>query len=908
MTDNPKFRRLFRFDSDKQSVESEVDDELQFHFDLAVRELMAKGATENDARAEAERRFGDVERTRKGLKEIDRAHVAQSRRAEWLSSIAQDTRYALRGMRRRPGFSIAVVLILALGIGANATMFGIVDRLLLRTPNFLVSPNHVQRVYLATTQSGKVFFGSSASYRRFHELTDSAKTIDLATALWQPELAVGVSNPREMRVTYATASFWKLFSIRPAIGRFYSADEDVPTHSTNVAVLGYGYWQTAYGGSDDAIGQIVRIGRFDYTIIGVAPKDFNGIGNRISVAYIPLSSGADNSFAGNGRNHWYDTYGLNWLQVIVRRKPQATIAEAQKELDGAFLKSYIAQRAQNPGTTLVTTAKPHTLVGSILAERGPNQRSDVKIAVWLVGVALIVLIVACANVSNLMLARALQRKKETALRLALGISRGRLLRQLITESVMLALLGGLAGLALSQWGGGILSATLLPGASGVSSFTDSRTILFTLIIATIAGVLAGVVPSWRAGGMSLASALKTGAREGTYQRSRLRSSLLVIQGALSVVLLVGAGLFVKSLTNVQSLRLGYDADRLAWIEVQMRGVVLDSVAKRALFEEILRSAQNVPVARSASFAAMVPFYSEWEEGLFIAGIDSVSNLGSFLLQSVSSGYFETMGTRIVRGRGISTEDKFGAPRSMVVSQSMARKLWPKTDPIGQCVKVVADTMPCTYVVGIAEDIKYTSLADDPGLQYYVARDQYASGSFLYGGVFVNTKGLATANVEAIRAAVQRVMPGGSYVTVTSLATILDPVRHSWQLGATMFVVFGALALIVASIGLYSVISYTVAQRTQEMGVRVALGAQTRDVIRLVLSQSVSVSLFAIAIGLGVALFAAKWVGPLLFETSARDPVVYGGVAGVLVVVAVAAALIPAVRAARVDPSTALRGD
>lgn len=902
---NGKFRRLFRLDNDRADVERAVDDELQFHFELAVRDLMAKGAGESDARRQAEQRFGDVERTRNGLREIDRARVKESRRIEWWSNVAQDLRYAIRGMARKPGFAIAVVVILALGIGANATMFGVVDQLLLRAPAHLMNADRVQRLYMATTDNKKEFFGSSSSYHRFRDLTDSAKSIDAAVALWNVTLAIGNEGASEHVVTYASPKFWSLFDIRPVIGRFYSADEDNPTRPTNVAVLNYGYWQNTYGGRTDVLGKIIRIGPLDYTIIGVAPAGFAGLSRRMPAAFIPLSSGATGSFPGNGRVRWYESYGFSWLQIVVRRKPEASLDAATTELSAAFRRSYDAMRAANPANTPAEIARPHVVVAPVQSERGPNQSTDVKVAIWLVGVALIVLIVACANVSNLMLARALRRQREIAVRLALGISRQRLLAQLLVESTLLALLGGVAGLLVTEWGGRILRATLLPDVAWANTLSDSRTLLFTFSVALVVGVLTGLLPAVRSGQTSLSSALKAGSREGTHQRSRMRSTLLVMQAALSVVLLVGAGLFVRSLRNAQSMHLGFDANQILLVERKTRDIETDNKRDHIALDEMLRVAKEIPGVQNAAAGAMVPFMSSWDEELFVAGIDSVSKRGHFLIQVASPEYFETMGTRIVRGRTLTAEDQRGTEPVMVVSQSMANALWPNADALTKCVRISADTLPCRRVVGIAEDIHWEHLTHTTESQLYLPRTQFDMGR---GVLFVRMKAPSINSRETVRAAIQKAMPGTSYVTVQSMSELLDDEVRSWQLGATMFALFGGLALIVASIGLYSVISYSVAQRTQEMGVRLALGARGGDVIRMIMRQSVGLSLFAVLLGVGVSLLASQWIKPLLFETSAYDPAVYGGVTVVLIVVAIVAALAPAIRASRVDASIALRSD
>lgn len=905
MNNHRKFRRLFRLDNDRNDVERAVDDELQFHFEHAVRDLVAKGASDADARRQAETRFGDLERTRRGLNEIDRARVSASRRGELFANVWQDLRYAARGIRRKPGFAVAVVVILALGIGANATMFGVVDRLLLRAPNYLVAPDRVHRLNMASLSNGQEVFDASTSYHRFRDLTDSAKSIDGAVAVWSPTLAIGIENAREHLVIYASAGLWKLFDARPLFGRFYTADEDVPDHPTNVVVLSYNFWKSSYGAQKDVIGKSVRIGRFNYTIVGVAPRGFSGFSNQDPAAFLPISSGADNSFAGNGRSHWDETYGLSWLEVIVRRKPDVNLVATTTEMSTLFRRSYDAAREKSPSMASPLVSKPRVLVAPVQSQRGPNQGSDVKVAVWLVGVALIVLVIACANVSNLMLARALRRQREIAVRLALGISRARLLAQLLVESTLLAMLGGVAGLAITQWGGQLLRTTLLPDMTWTSALTDGRTLLFTIVVAAGVGVVTGLVPAWRAGHTSLSSSLKAGSREGTHQRSVLRSTLLVMQAALSVVLLVGAGLFVRSLTNVQDIRLGFDANNIALVEPNMRDVKLDSAQQRLLYDEMLRAAHEVGGAKGAVHAAMVPFASSWDEPIFVAGVDTASTSASYLLQIASPGYFATMGTRIVRGRALDASDNVGSQRVAVVSQSMARKLWPRGDALSQCFRIDTSTSPCTYVIGIAEDLHWRSLTDDAALQYYLPRDQRA---FNAGVLFVRLSGNAARASESVRAAVQGVMPGGAYVTVRSMFAVVDPQRRSWQLGATMFALFGLLALVVASIGLYSVISYSVEQRSQEMGVRLALGARSVDVVRMILQQSISLSAFAVLLGLGVSLVASQWIKPLMYNTSAFDPVVYAGVAATLLIVALVAALVPALRASRVDPSTALRSD
>jgi predicted permease len=449
----------------------------------------------------------------------------------------------------------------------------------------------------------------------------------------------------------------------------------------------------------------------------------------------------------------------------------------------------------------------------------------------------------------------------------------------------------------------VLRAGFLPNSADVTVMADTRTLIFAGVAALFTGLLTGLAPGLQALRLNLVGDLKAGAREGSYQRSRLRVGLLVAQGALSVVLLVGAGLFVRSLQKVRVIPLGYDVDPVLLVDLNMRGVQLDSARQVALRGELLESARALPGVEHASRQLTVPFWSTWDLNLYVAGIDSVSRLGEFDLNAVTPDYFATLGTRILRGRGIVAQDAEHAPRVMVVSDAMAKTLWHGRDPIGECVKVGADTVPCTYVVGVAENIKSEQLGDDPGLFYYLASAQWHPQD---GGLFIRTRGEGARYAETIRRRLQQIMPGAAYVTVTPLREILGEQTRSWELGATMFLAFGALALVLAAIGLYSVMAYNVAQRSQELGVRAALGAQQMDLVRLVLNEGLKMATVGIVIGVVIALAGGQWLGPLLFQESPHDPLVFGFVALLLLGVTVAASIIPSRRAARVDPIVALR--
>jgi putative ABC transport system permease protein len=826
-----------------------------------------------------------------------------------LEAIWQDVTYAVRGLRNKPGFTLAVIVTLALGIGANAALFGVVDRLLFRAPSFMTEPDRVHRVYLVRTFDGKENYGAWFQYTRYEDLKRWTSSFDVASAMTENDMAVGVGeSAREMRVAAVSASYWSLFRVSPEIGRVFRATEDTTPMGAAVVVLSYPFWQSRYGGRTDVLGQRLKIAKVDYEIVGVMPASFDAaIGQRQPVAWVPITTYAATEFTWNPKDlqNWFQKYNISWMQMLARRKPGVSVAAATADLTNAFKRSYAKQREMSAQTTLAEIAKPRAEIGSLLEARGPQPSQESKVARWVSGVAIIVMLIAAANVANLLLARALRRRREVAVRLALGVTRARLFAQLLTESVILAVAGGVVGVLVAQWGGAILRAQFLPAGESVPVVADSRTLLFAGAAVIVVGILTGLAPALQSGRGDLTTSLKAGAREGTYHRSRTRVALLVIQGALSVVLLVGAGLFVH---NVRSLRLGYDIDPILWVSIEERGEKLSDAEKSALRYRLRDEAKRLPEVVSAARAVTVPFWMTWNENIYVAGHDTaaLNRLGSFNIQGSSPEHLATMGTRLLRGRFIEPTDTKDAPKIMVVSESMTKVLWPGRDPLGQCVRVGADTNPCTTVVGVAEDIRSSDdFAGDNRLYYYRPVDQTAATS---GGVFVRVRGDAARSAESVRRSLQKLMPGSSYVTTQPLADIYGRTIRSWRLGATMFVAFGVLALVLAAIGLYSVIAYNVVQRTHEMGVRVAFGAQVRDVVRLVLGEGLRLAVAGVVIGGAIALYAGRWVAPLLFNVKPTDPLVFGAVIAVLLLAAIFASLLPAMRAARVDPNVALRSE
>jgi predicted permease len=882
----------------RDTLDAELDEELAFHRAQLERDAMAAGASVEEAKWSARRRLGSTVR------------VKREARSRWsiptLDQFLHDVRYALRGLRASPGFTLGVVITLGLGLGANTAMFGVVDRLLFRTPPLLREPATAHRVYGFRTRRGVEEVGGVEEYARYRDIERLTHSFSAVAGYTTSDLAVGTGDDaREMRVGVVSPSFFGFFDAPPVLGRYFTAAEANEDEPAPVVVLSHAMWQTHYGGRADALGSALQVGSRSYTIVGVAPRDFVGLwDDRRPALFMSLASYAVAESRVPSKS-WAATYSWGWMSTIVRRKAGVSVADANADLSNAIVRSYQAEREEDPSQPPLAVTRPRAVLGSIIEQRGPDASSDAKVATWVAGVSVIVLLIACANVANLLLARALRRRREIALRLALGATRRRLLSQLLTESMLLATLGGAVGLLVAEWGGAALRTYLLNQTEAPTGVHDARTVWFAVGAALFVGLATGLAPLVQTRRAELTSDLKAGAREGVARRSRTRTALLVAQGALSAALLVGAGLFVRSLQKVEGFRLGYDTTPVLLVNGNMRGVTLDSLGMAALRVRLQEAAKTVAGVENASLQASVPFYNTRSQQLFVEGIDSVARIGKFRWSAVSPEHFATLGTRLLRGRGITYDDRATSPRVMVVSEAMGRALWPGQDPIGHCVRVRVVTAPCTTVVGVAENLQQDDFGKDPGYFYYLPSSQYRPQT---GGLFVRTRGDAALLRETVRARLQREMPGAAYVTVTPFADIVGREKRAWRLGATMFAAFGALALVIAAVGLYSVIAYDVAQRAQELSVRVALGARARDVVRVVVAQGFRFATIGIALGMGAALFAARWLEPLLFRQSARDPSVYAGVGAVLVVVAIAACAAPARRASRADPMEALRAD
>jgi predicted permease len=901
MNDDSRIRRLFRLPSTESTVARDVDDEIAFHIEARATDLMACGYSAEDARRIAEREFGDVAGARSELASIDRVTVRRERRASWRDALRQDAVLALRGMGRDRAFTLTVVVTLALGIGVNSAMFGITDRLLLSAPPHVVDPDNVVRVlYEHSPVAGERVRSAALPYPDYALLRSVGAFAE--TGAYFPTMAVlgvdGVST--EIRLGQATATFFSLLGVQPAHGRFFRAEEDAVPRGLPVVVLSHALWQSRFGGDRRVIGSMVDIDNGRYEVIGVAPRGFNGIELQPIDAWVPVSA------VGRlmGGEEWYAFRGLHYLRAVARLRDGVEAAAARAQASAVFVAGNAERFAGD------TMAK--VLFGNVIAARAPvterssSQRSG-QIALWLLGVSLLVVLIACVNVTNLLLARGMRRQRAIGVRIALGIGRARLAAQTLTETLLISLCAAVLGLVLAHWAGQLARGILLPDVEWTGSPVSRRVVLFTAASALLCALLASLAPALHAMRTSVHTLLGPGGRS-TYRGSRLRSGLVALQATLSVLLLIGAGLFLRSLREAGRIALGYEPDRVVAFSYHNRGLDWNRERTLALYDASLQRVRSLPQVEAAALSITEPLWSMLWGFLRVPGLDSIPTTRAIISTSVSVDYFRTVGARVLQGRAFTPQDVTGTASVALVTESLARLLWPRESALGKCIITSAEQgAPCREVVGVVEDTRYHAVLEEPALMYYLPLAQ-VPGRGSMRGLLVRMRGDIDAGIRGVREALRSLEPNLPYLLATPLQDRVAPELMPWRLGAVLFSAFGALALALAGLGLYGVVAYDVAQRRREVGVRMALGARAANVLRMVLGDAVRVIVSGLVTGVVAAVVAARWVEPLLFHVSARDPLVHAAVAGVLLVSALVAATLPAVRAARLQPTEALRDD
>jgi predicted permease len=908
----PGIRRAFRLALRRRDLtEREVEEELRTHFALRVAQLIARGRSPAQAECEAIARLGGSwEDAMSQLNHAGRARDERLDARERLDVIRGDLGYAARTLVRQPGFASVVILTFALGIGANATMFGVIDRLLLRPPPHVGDARELFQVSRPVQEDGRTFHYTALQYPFYTALrADSAAFREVAAASFITTQSIGSGiDAEQAQVVLASSNYFRVLRTQPALGRFFGPTEDGEHATSDVVILSYNFWQRRFAGDAAILGKTIRIGPRDFAVIGVTRPGFSGTDPQNVDAWIPLSYAP---VFGMARGAWTSNWGSIWLLSYVRLQhdvaPDAAAARArQRFIDGFTAWGGSAKKAG--GFAWMTTA-PFEM-RSVLPS---TQRADdppVKLARLLVGVTVAVLLIACANVGSLLLARGTERRREIAVRLALGVSRLRLLRLLVAETAILAVAGGVVALLVAHWGISLLQVTLLSDFAWTESAFDGRVVGTTAALVVLTVAIAGIAPALRASRPDVVESLKSGGREGAVTTSRIRAALMMAQATLSVVLIVGAGLFVQSLRRVAAVTLGFHSRGVLVASMDVIPLGYKLPQRLALYGSLRDRIAALPGVAEAAISTSYPMQGyRFGIRVRVPGRDSLPPSPDDLFpgyNAVSGGYFAALGIPILDGRPITESDIGVSSRVAVLTDAMARAYWPGERAVGRCILINADSV-CTTIVGVAADAKEAIDRDDRRFLVYVPMG-YAWGAGPNVLVVRTRDSDARRLIQPVRRAMQGTAPSLPYADVQALDAVMAAQIRPWTTGAKLFALFGALALVIAAVGLYSAISYSVAQRRHEFGVRIALGARIGDVVRLVMDQGVRAALVGVALGSGAAVLLGSFIAPLLFQTSPRNPEAFGVAAVLIVIVAAAASFVPAWRASRVDPVSVLRGD
>jgi predicted permease len=917
--------------------EREFEEEIRAHLAMAAADHAARGSSPGESVRAARREFGNVTQ----VKELTR----EAWGAPWIGHLTLHLRLAVRSLRRTPGFVIAVVLTLALGIGATSTLFAIVDRLFLRPPTGLVEPDRLHRLYVKSTltEDGLPALQGQFGYGDYLALADGLRSDGEVTAFSPPD-SVGVSvagEAQSVQAVYTSGNYFSLLGVRPQLGRFFSAEEERMGSPVLTAVISDGFWQRSFGGRRDVVGATVTIDGRQFTVVGIAPPGFVGADLNDADLWLPLPTypQGPTRVGPNQTKPWYEaSLPLLWfqapLEVVARVRPGVTTNHLAAISTTVLRRSLGGEGGPShwrPDSTAVA------LIGSITQALAPTlagktnaptllPRTDPSFGItWrLMAVVVVLLIIACLNVANLMLGRGMQRRQEIAARIALGASRRHLVGQILSECFVLSILAGLAAVAISIWGSATIKALLLPGAHWAGSVVDLRVLLFTGAVALVTCVVVALIPGLQISREDVARSLTMG-RGTTGLAVVLRRALVISQSALSMVLLVGAGVFFRSLSRVHHIDVGYDVERLISGSVVFRDPqaryddTWDHGEEIGLgLEQIAADLAREPSIQATAISLRSPMSSRlFTLSLNIPGRDT-AQLGAAGLSGwppitpASPTYFETTGIRLLKGRFFTDADRSGAPtdyfvkepyRAAVISAAMAKAVWPNDDPIGKCF--VIGIMPgCVPVVGVVTDAHVMDVVESQSMQYYVPL-RPNGGNVLTIRVRPGQEAQAS---QLLWRALRRRFPSAEAPVVQSLADVITPQLRPWRMGASLFSGFGVLALIISFVGLYGLISYSVTQRSWELGLRLALGAQRAAIVSLVVREGLGFVAIGIAVGTLLSLLSGHAIAALLYETSPYDPRVLIGVALLLCGCAAVASFAPGWRAGRIDPAKALRAE
>jgi putative ABC transport system permease protein len=885
----PGIRRAFRLPWTSSSrVTREVDDELRFHLDMKTKELVECGVAPDEAVRQARAQFGDIEYTRRYMNRTDRDRMVGERRAEWTDELRQDVRFSFRQLRRNPGFTSIALITLALGIGANTAIFSVVRGVLLRDLPYAESTRLLRVV---STVDG---YQASVSPADFNDWRNQTTAFTALAASDESTVNLTGSGPAE-RFTQArvSANLFQLLGITPILGRAFAPGEDDKA-APRVVILSYGLWRSRFGADPTVVGKQIVLDGFATEVVGVAPVEMR-YPSPVDMWLTTRFTAQD--FSDSRR-------GSRWIDVVGRLAPGMSEARAQSDIATIARRLELQDPRHNAGYGARVIPLRDEMVGRVRA----------PLIILLAAVGLVMLI-ACANVASLLLGRTAAREAELAVRTALGAGRGRLVRQLLTESVCLAVLGGALGLGLAVWGTRLLLALApsdLPRLYDVR--VDALVLMFTLGATAVAALVFGAIPAWQAHMGRLASTLREGNR-GSRSRpgsSRTRGMLVISEITLALMLLAGAGLLIRSFAELRDVDPGFDPSQLATFTVTLSPVKYGTLDQQAAFTSALVDrVRRIPGVDSTGVTFGLPLSGAG----FVLSFDVIGRTAPppnaeprAQVRVASAGYFGTMSIPLKRGRLFTAADRAGAPLVLLISEETARLFFPGEDPIGRRIQfgwTRGGTRLAGEIVGIVGDVRQHSLSGDRTAHAYVAYEQWPLDEVTVVMRSHTDPTAALRTAQGIVTSLDRDLPVYDAFTLESLV--------SRSLGQPRFYllllsVFAALAVVLAAVGIYGVMAYTVQQRTREIGIRIALGASTDRVVAMVVWRGLVLAIVGVVLGTAGAFAVTRVLRSLLFGVSEHDPLTFFGVAVLLGIVALVASWLPARRAARVDPLAAMRAE
>lgn len=887
------------------TLERRMDEEMAFHLEMETRKYVGQGLTESEARRRALRRFGSI------VREKERAREAWG--VTLVTDLIADARHSGRQLRRDPAFSAAIIVTLALGIGANTAVFSIADRVLLQRPP-VRDPQQLTAVY---TTCRRGFPKCSSSYPDFIDYRDRSQSF--ADMAGYSSVPLYVGDGKAVRLATGqpvTGNYFGLLGMRAYLGRLIVPDDDRRDGATQVAVVSYAWWRDAMGADSGAVGSTIRLNGAPFQVVGVAARGFRGLDlSQKPDVWLPLFAGPrlGKSAGAVSDATVFDQRGNRWIQTLVgRRRPNASVAQAQAEMDALAVRlgeAFPEDRAAADGVRGITV---DPVAGYILPVANAGELK--RFVYLLVGVVAFTLLLAAANVANLLLARASTRTREIGVRLAVGAGRGRLLRQLATESLVLSLAGGAAGLIVATVMLRLFERFELPGRVAIGSLgvgLDSTVLLFALGVSVVTALVFGLVPAVRATGPDLVDAIKGDApRRRGGDQSRLRKTLVGVQVALCLILLVGSGLFARTLRNTLASDLGFEPHAAVAARFNLGFLQYGPERTMTFVNSLLERVRAAPGVRAASVATLVPFQGSGFRGTFaeITGyVPQPDEEIRFDYLAVTPEFMDALGMRIVEGRSIDATDVEGGRPVALINRLAAERYWPDGRAVGGSMRLAGQTD--VEVVGVVDNPTWSTVGEQPTPFVLVPMAQHpslAAGGFLT--LVVRTGDHAAGFLPVVRDRFHDVAPNLSLTFARTMDDLVGDALMPQRMGTAVLTLFGLLALILAAVGIYGVVGYTVARRSREIGIRIAVGASGGRIVGGLLRDMAAPVIAGAAGGAIIALALGRTVQAFLFQVDAADPLTFLVIGTVLLLVAALATLVPARRAAALDPVRVLTSE